>query len=361
MPQSDDSLVISPIVPSDWTWFGIQDLNYHGRRVTILYDADGTRYSKGIGLTVIVDNEQVHQGLDMKATVQMPPPRVQDKRVLVNIAANPNGIGHWPLVNASYTFEKDWAYKAIDGVVYYDQEPDNRWTNYQSPNDNDTLTITFPRSRNISSVTLAVYSDSGRNGTTDLPAKLEIWGSSGLLATRFEADLIANDRSEIKFEETETSFVAINMHNKPGKFVGLCEVEVWVPPEGPTYHAVDAHLKGDTIDVLLDSTADDDKARSFVGSMAADSVVSFSGVLGPVTGGSGDSVITLAYANTGNATLDLALEVNQVPQKHGFELKPTLNATYGEASVPVRLASGKNFVTLRGGASWIMLYTLTVS
>ncbi|KXJ89066.1 Six-hairpin glycosidase-like protein [Microdochium bolleyi] len=204
-----------------------------------------------------------------------------------------------------------------------------------SPNKNDTLTITFPRFRNISSVTLAAYSEAGRNGDVDLPTKLEVWGSQGLLATRSESALIANDRNEIKFEQTETSFIAINMYNKPGRYVGLCEVEVWVPPSGPTYHAADALLKGTTLDVLLEGNTNGAKPKSVVGALASDSVVSFSGNLG--------------------------LEINQVPQAGGIALKPTDNGGYGRVEVPVKLASGKNFVTLRGGSPWIKLDTLTVS
>ncbi|KAH7035882.1 Six-hairpin glycosidase-like protein [Microdochium trichocladiopsis] len=359
VPQADDTLVISPIVPSDWKWFGIQDLNYHGHRVTVLYDADGTRYGKGIGLTVFIDNEQIYQGPDMKATVKMPPPRIPDKDVPVNIAANPDGVGRWPRADATYTFQADWSYKAIDGVVYYDSEPDNRWTNYQSPNQNDTLTVTFPRFRNISSVTLAAFSDVDRNGQIDLPWKVEVWGSTGLLATVSDSDLVANDRNTISFNETETSFVALNLYNQPGRFVGLCEVEVWVPPAGSVYHAADALLKGETVDVLLEGNVNGVKPKSVVGAMAADSIVSFSGVLGPAAAGS--STVTIVYANAGESTLNLALEVNQVPQAVGVALKPTEDGAYASVDVPVKLASGKNFVTLKGGSPWIKLDTLTVS
>ena len=121
----------------------------------------------------------------------------------------------------------DAPFKANDGYLFYDSIPDNRWTNYQSPNSNDTLQITFPRPRNISSVTLALYSDVSRRGSVDVPASIEIYGSSGLVANLSDAStFVANDRNTFAFTEVETEFVAVNMFNKPNVFVGVCELEV---------------------------------------------------------------------------------------------------------------------------------------
>ncbi|KAJ8124946.1 hypothetical protein O1611_g8694 [Lasiodiplodia mahajangana] len=140
IPQPDDTLKISPIVPSNWTYFALENLAYHGHLVTVLYDKDGSRYNAGPGLSVFVDGEKVHQGKDQSAMVAIPPPILADD-TRVNIAANPDGLGQYPTIDATFTYSADYSYEAIDGVVYYDHVPNNRWTDYTSPNNNDTLTV----------------------------------------------------------------------------------------------------------------------------------------------------------------------------------------------------------------------------
>ncbi|MBO5040577.1 MAG: hypothetical protein J6D09_05720 [Clostridia bacterium] len=54
-PDSGDELKISPLVPKDWEYFCLENLPYHGKNVTIIYDKDGSRYGEGAGLKVYVD------------------------------------------------------------------------------------------------------------------------------------------------------------------------------------------------------------------------------------------------------------------------------------------------------------------
>ena len=54
-PDSGDELKISPLVPKDWEYFCLENLPYHGKNVTLIYDKDGSRYGEGAGLRVYVD------------------------------------------------------------------------------------------------------------------------------------------------------------------------------------------------------------------------------------------------------------------------------------------------------------------
>ena len=53
-PREDDILEINPLVPGGWNYFCLDNVNYHGRRLTIMFDRDGSRYGKGEGLQVLV-------------------------------------------------------------------------------------------------------------------------------------------------------------------------------------------------------------------------------------------------------------------------------------------------------------------
>ena len=53
------TLLVSPLVtwPGPLRWFALDGLPYHGRVLTVLWDADGTRYGRGGGLQVWVDGQ----------------------------------------------------------------------------------------------------------------------------------------------------------------------------------------------------------------------------------------------------------------------------------------------------------------
>ena len=354
LPQSDNNFVISPIIPKNCTYFAIENLAYHGHLVTVLYDQDGSRYNNGSGLTVFIDGAKTYNGHGTSATVPLPAASTSSSAIPVNIAANPNGVGAYPKANATYTYDSDAPFKANDGYLFYDSIPDNRWTNYQSPNSNDTLQITFPRPRNIFSVTLALYSDVSRNGAVDVPAKIEIYGSSGLLATLSDAAIfVANDRNTFEFDEVDTEFVAINMFNKPNVFVGACELEVWTPPvSGPHYYAVDALLNGGN--VMNDAASTATSNGAVVGDLGQESVVAFSGI--ESTGGI--SQLSLSYLNSGGGAVTVDVLVNQV-----FQGQLTLAGTGGKyafVGMNLQLAAGKNFVNLVGGASSVRYEILSI-
>ncbi|KAI0399707.1 Six-hairpin glycosidase-like protein [Xylaria palmicola] len=359
IPQPDDTLRISPIVPSNWTYFALENLAYHGHLVTVLYDKYGTRYNAGVGLSVFVNGRRVHRGIGQSATVPIPPPLLPEDAP-INIAANPDGPGQYPTADATFTYPADYSYKAIDGVVYYDQVPDNRWTDYTSPNPNDTLTVHFARPRNVSSVTLALYSDVERGGKVDLPSRIEIYGSAGPITTvGSSTQLKANDQNEITFDTVETTFVSVNMYRRSSTtWVGVCELEVWTPPlTGPTYFAVDAHLTGATTKVQFDPLSRATANGAVVGNVRPDSTVAFSGIKSDGR----LKRLTLSYANRGDSAVTVSVVVNQAAQTV-LELKPS-GGDYITVTTDVALAVGKNYVTLSGGsdAGKVLYETLRIA
>jgi len=59
-PRADKMVEVNPLVPEGtWDWFCLDNVPYHGRTVTILYDKTGERYRKGKGLRVLVDGKEI--------------------------------------------------------------------------------------------------------------------------------------------------------------------------------------------------------------------------------------------------------------------------------------------------------------
>ena len=65
-PQTEGSIVVNPLVPQDtWDYFCLDNVNYRGHVLTIIWDKDGQRYHQGTGLTLLVDGKVVANRKDL--------------------------------------------------------------------------------------------------------------------------------------------------------------------------------------------------------------------------------------------------------------------------------------------------------
>lgn len=52
-PRADNMIEISPLLPEGkWDWFCLDNILYHGKIITIIWDKDGSKYGRGKGLSV---------------------------------------------------------------------------------------------------------------------------------------------------------------------------------------------------------------------------------------------------------------------------------------------------------------------
>jgi len=48
------------LVPADvWDWFCLDNVPYHGRIITILWDRSGKKYGKGKGFNIFADGKKI--------------------------------------------------------------------------------------------------------------------------------------------------------------------------------------------------------------------------------------------------------------------------------------------------------------
>jgi len=163
-PQSDNSFVISPLIPSSWPYFIVEDLLYHGHNVTVLYDSNGSKYGQGSGMKIYLNGELAASQPQLgRMALNIPPPIVDEsyaRRKVENYAANANGFGY-PMPDASFTSDYSSTWQAVDGRLCYDSIPSNRWTNWESPNQVDWFSVDFGpgRMKTVDQVKVYVYSD----------------------------------------------------------------------------------------------------------------------------------------------------------------------------------------------------------
>jgi hypothetical protein len=59
-PQADDGLEVNPLLPTGtWDWFCLDNVQYHGRILTILWDRTGQKFRRGQGLRVFADGREI--------------------------------------------------------------------------------------------------------------------------------------------------------------------------------------------------------------------------------------------------------------------------------------------------------------
>jgi hypothetical protein len=59
-PRADDIIEVNPLLPDNkWDWFCLDNVSYHGKIITIVWDKTGVKYKKGKGLGVWVDGKKV--------------------------------------------------------------------------------------------------------------------------------------------------------------------------------------------------------------------------------------------------------------------------------------------------------------
>jgi hypothetical protein len=59
-PRADQVIEVNPLIPENkWDWFCLDNVLYHGKIITIIWDKDGTKYNRGKGMSVWVNNRKI--------------------------------------------------------------------------------------------------------------------------------------------------------------------------------------------------------------------------------------------------------------------------------------------------------------
>ena len=66
VPRDDSELVVHPLLADNsWDWFCLDDVWYHGQRLTIIWDRTGDHYGKGAGLSLWSNGKLLARGKDL--------------------------------------------------------------------------------------------------------------------------------------------------------------------------------------------------------------------------------------------------------------------------------------------------------
>ncbi|WP_293306388.1 MGH1-like glycoside hydrolase domain-containing protein [Pedobacter sp. UBA5917] len=66
-PRQDNVLELFPLIPKNqWHWFILDNVTYHNKIITILWDQTGKKYNRGKGLLIFVEGKEIYKGKDLK-------------------------------------------------------------------------------------------------------------------------------------------------------------------------------------------------------------------------------------------------------------------------------------------------------
>lgn len=69
-PRVDNTIEVNPLIPQDkWNWFCLDNILYHGKNLTIIWDKDGNHYHCGKGFHIFVDGKEVGKSDTLKRIV----------------------------------------------------------------------------------------------------------------------------------------------------------------------------------------------------------------------------------------------------------------------------------------------------
>ncbi|MGH7522994.1 MAG: MGH1-like glycoside hydrolase domain-containing protein, partial [Gemmatimonadales bacterium] len=232
-PRADDTLEVNPLAPSEWNYFALEAVRYHGHDIAIVWDRDGSRYHLGAGLTIQVDGVTRRQA-DRIGRMLVYLGQTPDIRPIphpMNFAVN-NGHHPYPLVRASYSAPGTSPHYLNDGNYWYDASPPDRWTTTGSPHSRDTVTIEFGASARLDRLALYLLDDS--TGVHP-PKRYEVEAEVGAAWTpvpaqhRSPADPTGRMANVVAFTPFTARAVRIVLTPQAGAATGLSEIETWGP------------------------------------------------------------------------------------------------------------------------------------
>jgi hypothetical protein len=178
--QDGDTLEIDPLVPPQWDYFAVDDVPYRGHRIAILWDKTGSRYHRGAGLRVLVDDKELASSPTLgKLVAKLPAAERQPSPpARINYAVNNDG-DYFPRLTASFVASGTQLSKVNDGNYWYAKSPPNRWTCAGSPNPTDWIAVDFGIPRRLDTVKLYFLDDDGEGVVAPASYQLQYWAGDG--------------------------------------------------------------------------------------------------------------------------------------------------------------------------------------
>lgn len=224
-PRADDMLEINPLLPDSGdpqalAWFRAEDVPYHGHKIAVTWDADGSHYRRGAGLFVEVDGKKVAARatlgrLTVPITRRANPPIARE----IDRAVQPVR-GQFPKASASSNGDPENLHDAIDGRVWFYPELPNGWNSAPSSSW-QWYEVDFGRAMDVSAAELAFFEDGKQYSAPDAVI-VEYW-HSGRWQALARAAPVANGITRLNWPKRAVTRLRVQMKSVRKDAIRLIE------------------------------------------------------------------------------------------------------------------------------------------
>ncbi|OAN55790.1 glycogen debranching protein [Sphingobium sp. TCM1] len=230
-PRADDVLDVNPLLPQAGDpqaldWFRVQHVPYHGHDIAVTWDADGSHYRRGKGLSVEVDGREVARR-DTLGRIEVPITRAAAPAIHRPINHAVQLVrGQFPIGSASSNGDVENVHDAIDGRVWFFPELPNGWSSAPSPA-RQWYAIDLGRPVDIARAELTFFAD-GKGFAVPETYRLQAWidGDWRDVATP-KGRPVANGVTGLRWSARRTSKVRLLFAQPSGKAVRLVEFKLF--------------------------------------------------------------------------------------------------------------------------------------
>lgn len=225
-PSESDTLIVNPLADSTIDYFMLDDVKYHGHKLSVVYDRNGTKYNVGKGLKVYVDDEQLKPVMGDSAFVI--PARIVEpvKPRQENVALNIDTAG-FPKASASVNADTSM-WQAVDGRIWYFPEILNYWSTKGSTSKSDWYALEFDRMRDVSSVKLYFFGDSVSFFSPE-SVQLEYLVDKTWSPLKIDsyAPPVMNTVNTFSFAKINAKGIMVSFRHSPPRQIAVSEIECY--------------------------------------------------------------------------------------------------------------------------------------
>jgi hypothetical protein len=232
-PRADDVLEVNPLLPTakdpqSLAWFRVQDVPYHGHKVAVTWDADGSHYKRGRGLSIEVDGSEVARR-ETLGRIEVAVARAATPTIVRPIDRAVQLVrGQYPIGSASSATDVENVHDAIDGRIWFFPELPNGWSSTPSPQaTRQWYAIDLGKPLDIARAELAFFAD-GKGFATPQSYRIQAWvdGDWRDIATP-KGGPIADGVTDLHWQKLRTSKVRLLFTQPKGKAIRLAEFKVF--------------------------------------------------------------------------------------------------------------------------------------
>jgi len=234
-PGGEDgrTLMVNPLLPHSagqagwWPWFAIQDVPWHGHLLTLFFDADGSRYGRGAGLTLIVDGRvAAHAAQLQRLALPLEGRTASPQPVRWNLAANIRRSG-FPRPSASTAADDAALFDAIDGRLWFFPELPKGWSTRGAATHDNWYELDLGRAVSVSEAQLA-FADDGRDVAAPAAWTLQLhvdgtWRD----APAAPMAAVGNGITALRWTPLRADRVRLRVTDAPGRATRLIDLKLY--------------------------------------------------------------------------------------------------------------------------------------